>query len=259
MKRWIAVLLTMVLLVMSTGCIGRITELTKKETTPTKPDATEAAKVMVYLLDKVTTDYGSYTVYSYDENYNVDYYEDLDDSGTVFCTTYFEEKDANGMAGQLREVWASQDTYIGKLTWSQDGKLLQKNKEVDLVFEYDEAGKLVEVKEYYDGGFSATFYYEYKDEVLQRLYCINTDEHMTFECETENGRIVKKTCYYEDGTKGCCHEFKYDENGNLVEQTEYWEEEPDNKTTLRYTYKAVEVTADRASYILAQQKYLVSE
>ena len=261
MKRLIAILLSIALLVMVAGCAGGNTEPTLKETTPMKSDTTDAtgpAKVTVYLLDKVATDYGDYTVYSYDENYNVDCCESLDESGTIFCTTYFEEKDANGMAGVLREVWDSQDTYIGTLTWSQDGKLLKKNEDVELVFEYNETGKLVEVKEYYDGGFSATFYYEYEGDVLQRLYCMNAEEYMTFECEAENGLIVNKTCYY-DGGKGCCHDFRYDENGNMVEQREYWEDDPNGTSTISYSYKAVEVAADRAPYILAQQKYLVSE
>ena len=264
MKRLITILLSIALLVMAAGCAGGNTEPTERETTPTKQDTTEAtvpAKVTVYLLDKVTTDYGDYTVYFYDENYNVDYCEQLDQSNTVSCTTYFEQKDINGMAGELREVWDSGTQYICALTWSQDGKLLKKAEDLaktELEFEYDGAGKLVEVKEYYDGGLSAAFYYEYEDEVLQRLYCINSEEMMTFECETENGKIVKKTCYYDGGT-GCCHDFLYDENGNLVEQREYWEDAPNETTTIGYSYKAVEVDADRAPYILAQQKYLVSE
>ena len=143
----------------------------------------------MYLLDKVTTDYGDYTVYFYDENYNVDYCEQLDQSNKVFCTAYFEEKDINGMAGELREVWDSGTQYICALTWIQDGKLLKKAEDLaktELEFEYDGAGK-------------------------------------------------------------------------LVEQREYWEDAPNETTTIGYSYKAVEVDADRAPYILAQQKYLVSE
>ena len=262
MKRLIAFLLSIVLPLIASGCFGGNTGSPEKENTPTKPntaDATESAKVTVYLLDKVTTDYGDYTVYFYDENYNVDRCESLNESGSVFCTTYFEEKDENGMAGVLREVWDSQDTYIGALTWSRDAKLLKKNKDVELIFEYDEAGKLVEVTEYYDGAFSATFCFEYKDDVLQRLYCMSAEEYVTFECEAKNGLIVKKNCYYYDGSKACCHDFSYDENGNLVEQREYWEENPNDTTTTSYSYKTVEVAADQALYILAQQKYLVSD
>jgi len=143
------------LLVMAAGCAGGNTEPTERETTPTKQDTTEAtvpAKVTVYLLDKVTTDYGDYTVYFYDENYNVDYCEQLNRSNTVSCTAYFEEKDINGMAGELREVWDSGTQYICALTWSQDGKLLKKAEDLaktELEFEYDGAGKLV-IRNYFE-------------------------------------------------------------------------------------------------------------
>ena len=80
MKKLLAILLLIALLLTVAGCAGGNTEPTERETTPTKQDTTEAtvpAKVTVYLLDQVITDYGDYTVYFYDENYNVDYCEQL--------------------------------------------------------------------------------------------------------------------------------------------------------------------------------------
>ena len=65
------------------------------------------------------------------------------------------------------------------------------------------------------------------------------------------GNVIKET-----NPKGAVTLKTYDANGNLVKESMLYEGELIPVTT--YIYKAVEVSANRAQYLLEQQKYLTS-
>ena len=66
--------------------------------------------------------------------------------------------------------------------------------------------------------------------------------------------IIEKVGYSSDDSFS--YRYEYDANGNLVKERMLYEGELIPVTT--YIYKAVEVSANRAQYLLEQQKYLTS-
>lgn len=228
-------------------------------TDPTQTPAESVApdKVTVYLLDKTVLYDSGYTQYHYDENYNIIQYEVFTIEDDLMYTGYYENKDANGMPGKHRTDWDSGSSEVWNLTWSEDGKLMEEQYDgayTGYQFEYDQAGKLVEKREYYQGELFATVWYEYDGEVLQRIHCTDTEGKQCYVCLAENGHIVEKI-YYE-WYPGTAYEYKYDNYGNL-DQSILHDGEYTSPSEV-YSYKAVEVDSDRAEYLLAQQRYLLS-
>ena len=245
MKRLLAVTLMVGLLLC--GCRAA-------SSAPTEP--AEPEKVTVYLLEKVRLYDNGHTEYFYDEHYNIDTYKVVTIEETLMYIAYFEEKDSNGMPGKYRQVWDSDSDDYSMLTWRQDGKLLKEVYGTDTEYHYDAEGKLVKKQEYYEGILDTTVHYEYDGNVLQQAYCINEDNHMNYEYRIENGRIVEKICYDEEGSAIRTYHLKYDKNGNLEQKIMHYAGELVSVES--YTYRAVEVDASRAPYLIEQQKYLLS-
>ena len=99
-----------------------------------------------------------------------------------------------------------------------------------------------------------TVYYEYNGDELCRVYSEDPEGNHTYDCRVENGIIVEKSFSQEAG--GYTYFYEYDENGNLIKETALLDGELIPIQT--HTYRAVEVDADRAMYLLEQQKYLLS-
>ena len=74
-------------------------------------------------------------------------------------------------------------------------------------------------------------------------------------CKIESGRIVEKECLDVEGTAYCSYTYKYNKNGNL-EQIRFVMDGEDSPAET-FTYRAVEVDASRAPYLIAQQQYLL--
>ena len=238
------------------------------EPSPAVSTEPEAEQATVYLLDK-TTRYNEAggvmdTIeHYYDEAYNIDTYKVLSPTNELDETVYFEEKDANGMAGKCRSDWGDGFGKTNTLLWHEDGKLKEVQYDTafygavrGLRYVYAPSGMPSQKQEFYEESVDSVLHYEYDGDMLQRAYCMNWDEHMTFEYRCEDGRVVERICYTEEGSKACTHDFSYDENGNLVQETTH----EDGKTapTKAYTYKAVQVDATRVPYLVEQQNYLLS-
>lgn len=228
-----------------------------KAATPTPPEPPRQETVTVYLLEQTVHYYSAHTIghrtYRYDEHFNVDSYQFFMPSGELSYTAYFEEKDANGMAGRFRADWGGEPRT---LVWSEAGTLTEEQREPDFFtqFEYDQKGNPVKRQDFYDNSPESTLIYEYSGDALQGAYCIDTDDHIHYKLRAENGRIVEKVCYDEEGNTACPHRYEYDENGNLIQVCEQYGAEWFPTDT--HSYRAVEVSADRAAYLLSQQNYL---
>ena len=229
------------------------------EPTPSEPSEQETT-VTVYLVEKVSLVDSGYTEYCYDEDHNIISYKVFSIENDLMYTGYFEELDSHGMAGKFRMLWEDDDEgEIHTLVWFEDGKLSEEQYSADFSghqYEYNAKGDVTEKREYFEGILFATTYYEYDDSGLQRAYYTDADGLMWYEWLAENGRITEKICYEEDGTKAYTYQYTYDENGNLTQEMISYEEEIFLSSA--YTYKAVEVTASRAQYIIRQQEYLLS-
>lgn len=239
-----------------------VTTPVEKATTPAEQTTTEevaettqpkSEKVTVYLVEESFLFDSGRTTYHYDENYNIDSYTVYTMENEVRYTAYFENKDSNGMAGSFREQWPESSTgYI--LTHFADGKL----KEIQLddgsltgtQYEYDQKGDITEKRDYYDGILHSIVYFEYDGETLSAVYGEDAEGNKVFDCRIENGLIVEQR--FSDYTMF----YKYDANNNLMESSILYEGE--TLPSEQYTYKAVEVDAERAYYLLEQQKFLVS-
>lgn len=238
-----------------TESTGTAQAQTEETTAPTLP---EEELVTVYLLTRsVIFDSGS-TEYTYDDNYNIVSYIALSLEDTPMYEVFFENRDANGMAGVVRSQWPGGiDNEIRNLTYFEDGKL----KEEQIVgfnftgyqYAYDHNGNRTEKREYFDGILQSVVYYEYDGEVLKAAYCEDTAGNIVFECRIENGLILEKNYFDPAGTYGYLYE--YDENDVLVKTTFYYDGEyiPGDQ----YFYAAVEVDAERAHYLQEQQNHLI--
>lgn len=226
------------------------TEPAPKPTQP-KPD-----KVTVYLLaESAMMDVG-HSEFIYDENHNISKCVSYDlDSQTLYSID-FVEKDANGMAKMLWETWNDGSGNVMVVTYGSDGRW-QEGKYDEGSFtgtqcSYDDNGRLTEMREYADGVLQSTEYREYKDGVLFRLWCETPQGDHLYDCRVENGVILEKAV---NGPYGAYSYFyAHDDQGNLIE--EVFSEAGESFVRETHKYKAVEVSYERAQYLLKQQEQL---
>ena len=234
-----------------------VSEPSEEETTaPATEPATEPAepqgKVTVYLVER--TDYydSGYVAYSYDENYNIVSYDVYTIENDLMYSTVFTEHNTYGMPckfSQHGENWT--------IAWFEDGKIKEAQEGSGFSgyqYEYDLKGDITEKRGYYEGILKDTVYYEYNGEELSRVYCVDWTGEQTYECKIENGILVEKAFSATAGD--IVYYYEYDENGCLIEENSLLEGEI--MPVQIHTYMAVEVDADRAMYLLEQQKYLLS-
>lgn len=234
---------------------------------PTEPPAEPTAEptqpapemVTVYLLTNVTVYDSGSTQYHYDENYNITSYEVLTIENTLMYEVFFELQNENGMACAVRAQWP-EDTgsEIRYLTYTKDGKLSEEqiagSNYTGYQYAYDAHGNRTEKREYYDGILQSVVYYEYTGTTLDAAWCQDNAGTVIFECRIDNGRILEKNYY--DSSVRYGYRYDYDENNNPYSSTFYYDGE--NLPGERFFYQAVEVTAERAKYLLEQQRYLLS-
>lgn len=225
---------------------------------PAEPSQTSTEKITVYLLDQSFLYDSGHTEYKYDSSCNIDSYTVFTLENEPMYTAYFEEKDNNGMACRHRVEWPDDmggDTRT--LTYYADGKLKEEQYDGSnysgYQYEYDQKGDLIQKREYYDGILETIVYYEYDGETLNAVYCEDKTGNRLFDCRVENGLITEKICY--DSESQYSYLYEYDENHNLIEMTILYDGE--SIPCEQYSYKTVEVDADRAWYLLSQQKYLL--
>ena len=235
------------------------TPTTSPTTSPTQattePTQAPPEIVTVYLLEQSVLADSGFTSYRYDDNHNIDSYEVYTIENTLMYTTYFDEKDDNGMGGQRRTHWGDDESGETQTLTYFDGKLKEERDPFSSVrYEYDGEGNLIEKRTYYEDVLYSAVKYEYSGNQLTAVSCEGEDGTLLFECVVENGRITEKISYEYGGEERFA--YRYDENGNLVEELMSYEGELFPVAV--YTYRAVEVDADRAVYLLEQQKYLVS-
>ena len=229
---------------------------TEPDPEPTQP---EPEMVTVYLLTKTSYYDNGGVEYRYDENYNIDSATVFSLENTTLYEQFFEDKDANGMPCVIRSRWAGESSdEILNLTYQTDGKLKEEQNGdgsfSGYQYEYDQKGNRTAKREYYDGLLQTVVYYEYDADVLKSVYCEDDEGNMVYKCRIENGLIVEKVLL--DWNAGSGYRYTYDANGNLAEVIFYFEGEdiPGD----HYFYQAVEVDAERAAYLLEQQKYLIA-
>lgn len=231
------------------------TAATTEATEPTVPQTTAAPEtVTVYLLEESVLYDSGKTEYYYDTDYNVvsaRVYTIEDE--TMFVRNY-EEQDANGMPCVVRIAWPDGDSQIRNLTYFEDGKL-KEEQEADSNFTgfqygYDEKGDLAEKREYYEGLLETVTYYKYHDGKLVAVFSEDAEGNRTASGTVKNGRITEIACPDYRNT------YEYDENGNLVKMSVIMDGETASGEV--FSYRAVEVDADRAAYLMEQQRYLIS-
>lgn len=238
-----------------------ITEPTEAPTEPTEP-VTEPAEpgetATVYLLKKAIYFDVGYVEYYYDENYNLNSAATISIDNTLLYDTLYEERDANGMACQIRTQWADgSDGDILSLKYSADGKLQEElyvgSNYTGSQYAYDQDGNRTEKREYYDGILQVAVYFEYEDGQLIAAHSEDISGDIISEFRVENGLLVEES-FYDYGTE-CRFLYEYDANNNLITSTYIYDGEtlPGDE----YIYVAVEVDAARAPYILEQQRYLI--
>lgn len=228
---------------------------------PTEESTDEPAQpepVTVYLLQEAFLFDNGPVTFQYDENYNVVGYTSADIEGQVVFTGHFAQPDANGMPSRYGTVWydgsAGEDRV---LVWDQDGKLME-DRAVGVFtgtqYDYDEQGRLLERREYYEGMLDRIVYYEYRDDTLSACWCEDSLCSKVFECRVINGFIVEQTFY--DYTTPYGYLYEYDQNGNLARSTFMFDGEGLPGT--QYTYIQVQVSPERARYLQEQQKFLMT-
>lgn len=230
-----------------------------QEQTETEPptESTQSDKVTVYLLEKTSLYDSGNTQYFYDENYNIDTSRIFTIEDELVCTYYFENKDRNGMPRTYRGDWGDEYDEIWTLSWFEDGKINEEQYGSDLngsKYDYNPAGNIAEKRQYYEGDLEYITSFSYDGDKLASVYCKDGNGDMVYKCIVENGRIVKVINYNYDGSLSHTVYLQYDKNGNLTK--EFLEYGGETITSKIYTYKAVEVDADRAHYLIEQQKYL---
>lgn len=229
-----------------------IEETTAPATEPATEPAEPQEKVTVYLVER--TDYydSGYVAYSYDENYNIVSYDVYTIEKDLMYSTVFTEHNAYGMPckfTQHEENWT--------LAWFEDGKIKEAQEGSGFSgyqYEYDLKGDMIEKRGYYEGILQDTVYYEYNGEALSRVYCVDATGEEIYECKIENGIIVEKA--FSETAGDIVYYYEYDANGYLIEENFLLEGE--RIPVQAHTYKAVDVDAERARYLLEQQKYLLS-
>lgn len=220
---------------------------------PTQPEL-----VTVYLLQEAFLfDNGPMSFY-YDENHNVAGYNFNDMEGQTIFTGHFAQPDGNGMPSRYGTVWY--DGSAGEdhtLVWDQDGKLLEVQTGEAFTgsqYDYDEQGRLLERRDYYEGMLDSAVYYEYDGDTLSACWSEDSLCNKKFDCRVAEGRIVEQTFYDYSTPYG--YTYEYDENGNLVQSLFVFD--GDALPAVQYTYIQVQVSPERAQYLREQQKYLMT-
>ncbi len=229
-------------------------ETTVPNTDPTSP---ETAKVTVYLLEKAAFYDSGYTAFEYDDQYNVTSYCSRDIEENLRCNGYFEDPDANGMPRKLRVVWPDGETSSKTLTYFGDGKMESEQEDgfdyTGYQYAYDAKGDLIEKREYYDGILQSTVSYQYDGETLTNVFCEDADGTVLYDTVVEDGRVVKEQ-HYGAGTYDVF--YTYDEHGNLVSTA--MDIDGERQPVSEYSYKAVQLDAERAYLLASQQRYVMS-
>lgn len=145
----------------------------------------------------------------------------------------------NGILDMVDTFYGSIQYQTARIYYEEDGA-----EKVKASYSYDEAGNLVESLEYgttylytyddagnktsmtacYEGETRYTYYYEYdkKGSLVAQRKCNsegNVLNSYVFSCVYDaNDRLIAQT-NYEDGELISEYTFKYDENGNILEQT----------------------------------------
>lgn len=230
---------------------------------PTEPTQTQPEKITVYLLTETMFCDNGRSEYFYDENHNIDSRKDYDIENQYRGSVSYVEKDAGGMPCMIWEQYAGwDDAVVHSLTYFADGKLKEEQLNANewnytgWQYEYDQKGDVTEKREYYEGILQSTVIYEYDGDELIRVYCEDPQGTHIYDCRVENGVIVEKVIYSTESMEGGSYRYEYDDNGNLV--TEYILIEGELMPNMTYGYKAVEVDAECAGYLLKQQAYLLS-
>lgn len=229
-----------------------IEETTVAATEPATEPVASADKVMVYLVER--TDYydSGYVTYNYDEDYNIVSYDVFTIENDLMYSTVFSEHDAHGMPCKYTQY---EDNWT--IVWFEDGKIKEEQIEDNYSgyqYAYDQKGDLIEKRGYYEGILQDTVCYEYNGEELFRVYCVDPEGNHTYDCRVENGVIIEKVYY--DPAASYSYFYEYDENGNWIAESFLYDGELTPSSV--HSYVAVEVDADRATYLLEQQKYIVS-
>lgn len=217
---------------------------------------TEPELVTVYLLDTAFLFDSGPVEFTYDENYNMVGYTSCDMDEQVIFTGHFAQPDANGMPSRYGVVWY--DGTIGEdrvLTWSADGKLQEEQVGENFTgtqYAYDEQGRLLEKRDYYEGMLEDATYYAYSGNTLTACWCEIISGDKIFDCVVENGRIVEQNFY--DYLVPYGYTYEYDKAGNLIQSTFIFDGESTPGT--EYTYIQVQVSPERAQYLQEQQRYL---
>lgn len=252
MKKWFLLVLCLLLC----GCQATNNGATE----PAQPEASmPPEQVTVYLLEKSVLSDSGFTQYFYDGDYNIIRSETYTIENELMHTTQYKNLDENGMFGSV--YWANDGETFDRRTviWQPDGKIQEEQSSPDYSgfrYEYSQEGRLVKKQEYYENELFLTVHYAYDGDTLDRIYCIDAEGRLDYECRIENGRIAEKTYYTPNGYVSYSYTYRYDANGNL-EQLEEHLEDYVHPSEL-YSYKAVTVDAQRAVYLLGQQRYLLS-
>ena len=227
-------------------------ETVEPETTvATEPVEALPETVTVYLLESSMLFDSGRIAYEYDDDNNIISYTVYTIENQPMYTATFDELDLEGMPSSYSAH--GQDYTIayfedGKLKEIQDGT----GSYTGFQWDYNPRGDVSEKREYYEGILQSAVYYEYENGVLAAAYCENKAGERVYECQVENGLIVKST--YAETEGGHAYLYEYDENGNLISDSIVIDGETWPNTT--YTYRTVEVDYSRACYLLEQQKLL---
>ena len=227
----------------------------EETTAPITESATEPAepqdKVTVYLVERTAFYDSGYVTYNYDENFNIVSYDVYSIENELMYSTVFSEHNTHGMPCKF-----SQHGGNWTIAWFEDGKIKEEQEEDNYSgyqYEYDQKGDIIEKRGYYEGILQDTVYYEYNGDELFRVYCEDVEGNHTYDCRVENGVIIEKVYY--DPAASYSYFYEYDENGNWIAESFLYDGELTPSSV--HSYVAVEVDADRATYLLEQQKYIV--
>ena len=218
---------------------------------PTKPAEDEL--VTVYLLESSQIYDSGRMEYIYDNADNIlsiNIYTIEDD---LMYTVYFEESDLDGIPSSYRTEWQVGGGEAYNITYTDYAKIT----DVELVggnftgqqFEYDQDRNMTQQRYYYEGMLETTAYFEYAGGVLVNAYCEDVLGNSVYKCRVENGLI--KEYIYSDEQGGYRRMCEYDEAGNLLSDSYVIDGETVPGTF--YKYRAVQVDARRAIYLLGQQ------
>ena len=147
--------------------------------------------------------------YTYDDNWNLIRETNTSNMSDEKMTTRYEYDDD----GRLKAVIAEDEI------WGDSGTR----------YFYDEKDRIIR-EEYYNEGGSLENYvtYEYDADdnpVREQLWLADGTKSFRYENTYENGLLVKSVGYDESGKMSGYAEYKYDENGNLISESYYDDEQ----------------------------------